>query len=52
MFSTKGFYKSVIGAILGHHGPLVNQSVENTVVAFVKGAHERNEFFEKINSNV
>ena len=26
-----------------------NQSVENTGVAFVKGANERNEFFEKIN---
>ena len=27
-----------------------NQSVENTGVAFVKGANERNEFFEKINN--
>ena len=27
----------------------LNQSVENTGVAFVKGANERNEFFEKIN---
>ena len=26
-----------------------NQSVENAGVAFVKGAHKRNEFFEKIN---
>ena len=26
-----------------------NQSVENADVAFVKGANERNEFFEKIN---
>ena len=26
-----------------------NQSVENAGVAFVKGADERNEFFEKIN---
>ena len=26
-----------------------NQSVENTDVSFVKGANERNEFFEKIN---
>ena len=26
-----------------------NQSVENTCVAFAKGAIERNEFFEKIN---
>ena len=26
-----------------------NQSVENAGVAFVKGAYERNEFFEKIN---
>ena len=38
------------------HGPIpcenaqllsLNQSVENAGVAFVKGAHERNEFFEK-----
>ena len=28
------------------------QSVENAGVAFVKGANERNELFEKINSNV
>ena len=27
----------------------VNQSIENTDVAFVKGANESNEFFEKIN---
>ena len=27
----------------------INQSVENAAVAFVKGANERNEFFEKIN---
>ena len=26
-----------------------NQSVENTAVAVVKGANERNEFFKKIN---
>ena len=26
-----------------------NQSDEYTGVAFVKGAHERNEFFEKVN---
>ena len=26
-----------------------NQGVENAGVAFVKGANERNEFFEKIN---
>ena len=26
-----------------------NQSVENAGVAFVKGANERNEFFENIN---
>ena len=26
-----------------------NQSVENAGVAFIKGADERNEFFEKIN---
>ena len=26
-----------------------NQSVENADVAFVKGASDRNEFFEKIN---
>ena len=29
--------------------PLKNQSVENAGVASVKGANERNEFFEKIN---
>ena len=29
-----------------------NQSVKNVGVAFVKGACERNELFEKINSNV
>ena len=29
------------------HYPLDNQSVENAGVAFVKGANERNEFFEK-----
>ena len=29
--------------------PFDNQSVENAGVAFVKGANERNEFFEKIN---
>ena len=28
-----------------------NQSTENAGVAFVKGAHERNEFFEKINKH-
>ena len=28
-------------------GTLLYQSVENAGVAFVKGAHERNEFFEK-----
>ena len=28
----------------------VNQSVENAGVAFVKGADERNKFFEKINN--
>ena len=28
---------------------IFNQSVENAGVAFVKGAHERNEHFEKIN---
>ena len=28
---------------------LTNQSVEKAGVAFVKGANERNEFFEKIN---
>ena len=28
---------------------MVNQSVENAGVAFVKEANERNEFFEKIN---
>ena len=27
----------------------MNQSVENTGVAFVKGTNERKEFFEKIN---
>ena len=27
----------------------INQSVENAGVAFVKGANENNEFFEKIN---
>ena len=26
-----------------------NQSAENTDVAFVKGANERNEFFDKVN---
>ena len=30
----------------------INQTVENTVVAFVKGANERNEFLEKINKTV
>ena len=29
--------------------PIVNQSDKNTGVAFVKGANERNTFFEKIN---
>ena len=29
---------------------LKNQSVENAGVAFVKGAYERNKFFEKINN--
>ena len=29
-----------------------DQSVENAGVAFVKGADERNEFFEKINSDI
>ena len=29
-------------------GKIKNQSVENTGVAFVKGADERNKFFEKI----
>ena len=28
---------------------MINQSVENAGVAFVKGANERNELFEKIN---
>ena len=28
----------------------INQSIENAGVAFVKGALERNKFFEKINS--
>ena len=28
-----------------------NKSVENTCVAFVKGANKRNEFLEKINNN-
>ena len=28
-----------------------NQSFENAGVAFVKGTHERNEFFEKINKH-
>ena len=27
-----------------------HQSVENACVAFVKGANDRNEFFEKINN--
>ena len=27
----------------------LNQSIENTEVAFVQGANERNEIFEKIN---
>ena len=30
----------------------INESVENACVVFIKGANERNEFFEKINSNV
>ena len=30
--------------------PDMNQSVENAGVAFVKGADERNKFFEKINN--
>ena len=29
---------------------LPNQSVESAGVVFVKGANERNEFFEKVNS--
>ena len=29
--------------------PLDNQSVENACVAFVKGANEKNKFFEKVN---
>ena len=29
---------------------IFNQSVENSDVAFVKGADERNKFFEKINN--
>ena len=28
----------------------LNQSVENAGVAFVKGANERNKFFEKMNN--
>ena len=29
---------------------LHDQSIENTGVAFVKGTHERNKFFEKIDN--
>ena len=32
-----------------HYRVKLNQRVENTDAAFVKGANERNEFFEKIN---
>ena len=28
----------------------LNQSIENAVVAFVKGADERNKFFEEVNN--
>ena len=30
---------------------MINQSVESAGVAFVKGADERNKFFEKINNH-
>ena len=33
-----------------HHWNNVNQSVENAGVEIVKGADERNKFFEKINN--
>ena len=42
---TKVSYESLSSVILTEK----NQSVENAGVVFVKGANERNEFFEKVN---
>ena len=40
----------VLGNGLKRSNARCNQSIENAGVAFVKGADERNKFFEKINS--
>ena len=37
------------GTCVASQGPCINQSIEKSGVAFVKGDIERNEFFEKIN---
>ena len=42
-------FMSTKGHMQAHSASQKNQSVENAGVAFVKGASERNEFFEKIN---
>ena len=40
--------KAIYHTVRSFDDPEVNQSVENAGVAFVKGANERNELFEKI----
>ena len=39
-------------SLIPHYSSLLNKSVENAGVTFVKGANEGNEFFEKTNSNL
>ena len=41
------FHLPLISNFLPYY-PIASQSVENADVAFVSGANERNEFFEKI----
>ena len=44
--SYKGIYNHV-SQFMSYVNALSDQSVENTGVAFVNGANERNEFFQK-----
>ena len=44
------FFANIVGkGEIALNDPCINQNIENAGVAFVKGADERNELFEKIN---
>ena len=48
-YTAKGNSVLIDALKMGIMKTFYDQSVEDTGVAFVKGANERNEFFEKIN---